>query len=132
MSSQQTISTGTSIIVGLPNNTCLPIGSLISGYGVTAGTQISAQTGPYTYTISPSQTIIPKSMISNPTNYYLDLDIQDSDGLTILTPQSNFVNIQFLKADELTLMPKYTRLYNYFKFWVWWEIIVSFFLKNYM
>ena len=55
-------------------------------------------------------------MISNPTNYYLDLDIQDSDGLTMLTPQSNFLNIQFLKADELTLMsniPDYTIILNF-------------------
>ena len=48
MSFSQTISTGTNIIVGLTNNTCLPIETLISGYGVTAGTQITAQTGPYT------------------------------------------------------------------------------------
>ena len=56
MSSPETIPTGSSIIVGLPNSTCLPIGSLISGYGVTAGTQITAQTGPYSYTVNQSQT----------------------------------------------------------------------------
>ena len=116
MSSSQTISTGTNILYGLANNICLPVGSLISGYGVTSGTQITAQTGPYSYTINQSQNVNTIPMISNPTNYYLDLDIQDSDGLTILTPQSNFLNIQFLKADELTLMPNipdYTIILNF-------------------
>ena len=93
MSSSPTIPTGSFIIVGLQYNTCLPVGSLISRYGVTSNTQITAQTAPYTYTISPSQTITPTSMISNPTNYYLDLDIQDSDGLTITTPMSNYFTI---------------------------------------
>ena len=93
MSSSETIPTGSSIIAGLPNNTCLSIGSLISGYGVTSGTQITAQTGPYSYTVNQLQTITPTSMISNPTNYYLDLDIQDSDGLTITTPMSNYFTI---------------------------------------
>jgi len=116
MSSAQTISNSTPITAMLPNNVCLPVGSLITGNGISSGTIISSQTGAYTYTINNSQTIGTIPMISNPNNYYFDLDIQDSDGLTISAPLSNYLQIQFLKPDEMTLMsniPDYTVLLNF-------------------
>ena len=116
MSSQHTISIGTSIIVRLPNNLCLPIGYLISGYGVSSNTQITTQTGPYTYTVHPSQTISPTSMISNPTYNYFDFDTTYGNGLSITIPVLNYFTIKFLKSDELTIIsnvPEYTILLNF-------------------
>jgi hypothetical protein len=116
MSSSQTITTGTAIVSALPNNVCIPVGSLITGYNVSANTFVTAQTGAYSYTISPSQTVTPTAMISNPTNYFLYLDTQESFGLSICAPMSNYLNIQFLKPDEATLMtniPDYTILLNF-------------------
>ncbi len=116
MSSAQTIANSTPLTAALPSNVCLPAGALITGNGVSSNTTISSQTGAYTYTINNSQTVGTIPMISNPTNYYFDMDIQDSDGLTISAPMSNFLNIQFLKPDEMTLMsnvPDYTVLLNF-------------------
>ena len=117
MSSAQTIlGTTTNLTAAIPNNICLPINSLITGYGVSTNTVITAQTGPYTYTLSKSHTIVNTPMISNPNTYYFDLDIQGSNGLTISTPMSNDFNIQFLRTDETTLMqnvPEYTVLLNF-------------------
>jgi len=116
MSSAQTIANATPLTTSLPNNVCLPVGSLISGNGVSSGTVITAQTGAYTYTVNNSQTIGSIAMISNPNNYFLDLDNLEGDGLSISTPTSNFLNIQFLKPDEMTLMPNvpdYTALLSF-------------------
>ena len=116
MSVAQTISGSTLITAALPNNICLPVGTLITGTGVTAGTVITAQTGAYTYTINNTNVISTIPMISNPTNYFLYLDTQSSFGLTISTPSSNYLNIQFLKPDETTLMtnvPEYTLILNF-------------------
>ena len=117
MSSPQLIGgTTTNITAALPNNICIPVGSLITGYGVSANTYVTAQTGAYTYTINNSQTISTIPMISNPTNYYLYLDTQESFGLSICTPMTNYLNIQFLKPDEATLMsniPEYTIILNF-------------------
>jgi len=111
-----TIPSGNSITAALPNNVCLPVGALISGNGISAGTVITAQTGAYTYTLNNSHTIGTIPMISNPTNYFLYLDTQESFGLSICTPQMNYLNLQFLKPDEQTLMtniPEYTILLNF-------------------
>ena len=116
MSSAQTITASTPITALLPNNICLPVGALITGNGITAGTTISTQTGAYTYTVNNSQTIGTIPMISNPTNYFMYLDTQESFGLSICTPMMNNLNIQFLKPDEVTLMsnvPEYTILLNF-------------------
>ena len=116
MSVAQTISGNTLITAALPNNICLPVGALITGTGVTAGTVITAQTGAYTYTINNTNVISTIPMISNPTNYFLYLDTQSSFGLTISTPSSNYLNVQFLKPDENTLMtnvPEYTLILNF-------------------
>ena len=116
MSSSQTISTGTAIVSALPNNICIPVGALITGNGVSSGTIISAQTGAYSYTVNPTQTVNPIPMISNPTDYFMYLDTQETSGLSISTPMMNNFNIQFLKPDELTLMkniPEYTILLNF-------------------
>jgi hypothetical protein len=116
MSTAQTITSGTLITAALPNNICLPVGALITGNGVSSGTVITAQTGPYAYTINNSHTISTIPMISNPTNYFLYLDTQESFGLSICTPMMNYLNIQFLKPDEQTLMtniPEYTILLNF-------------------
>ena len=116
MSSAQTIANSTPLTAALPSNVCLPAGALITGNGVSSNTTISSQTGAYTYTINNSQTVGTIPMISNTTNYYFDMDIQDSDGLTISAPMSNYFNIQFLKPDEMTLMsnvPDYTVLLNF-------------------
>jgi hypothetical protein len=53
-----TIST-TTLTISSTNNPSitLPIGTIITGYGVTNNTIITAQTGPYTYTINNSQTV---------------------------------------------------------------------------
>ena len=37
--------------------------------------------------------------------YYLDLDTTNTNGSTINCPNNNYLNIQFLEGDELTLMP---------------------------
>lgn len=116
LSSNQNIATGTNITVAIPNNVCLAVGSVITGNGVLSNTTITAQTGAYTYTISRSQTLSSIPMIANPNNYYFDLDTQDSNGLTISVPQDNYLNVQFLKTDEVSLMqnvPEYTLLLNF-------------------
>ena len=117
MSTAQNISGLAQLITAsLPNPVCLPIGALITGNGITAGTVITAQTGAYTYTVNNSQTIGTIPMISNPTNYFLYLDTQESFGLSICAPMMNNLSIQFLKPDELTLManvPEYTFLLNF-------------------
>lgn len=117
MSSAQNIAANTPITALLPNNVCLPIGALITGNGVSSGTVITAQTGAYTYTINNSQTVSNTTpMLANPNNYYFDLDIQASEGLTMSAPMSNYLNIQFLRPDETTLMtnvPEYTVLLNF-------------------
>ena len=95
-----TIPTGSSITAALANNVCLPIGALITGNGVSSGTVISAQTGPYTYTVNKSQTMDIIPMISNPTDYFMYLDTQETSGLSISTPTMNNFTIQFLKPDE--------------------------------
>jgi hypothetical protein len=116
MSSAQTITNATPLTAALPNNICLPVGTLITGNGVTSGTVITAQTGAYTYTVNNSQTIGSIAMISNPNNYYFDLDNLEGDGLSISAPMSNYLNVQFLKPDEMTLMsnvPDYTVLLSF-------------------
>ena len=116
MSSAQTITASTPITALLPNNVCLPVGASITGNDIPAGTVITAQTGAYTYTLNKSQTIGTIPMISNPTNYFLYLNTQESFGLSICTPMMNNLNIQFLKPDEVTLMsnvPEYTILLNF-------------------
>ena len=117
MSSTQNISGLAQLITAaLPNNVCLPIGALITGNEITAGTVITAQTGAYTYTLNNSQTIGTIPMISNPTNYFMLLDTQECLGVTISAPMTNYLNIQFLKPDEQTLMtnvPEYTILLNF-------------------
>jgi hypothetical protein len=83
----------------------LPIGSIISGGGINAGTTILAQLSSYQYTVSGTQntaTQIP--MISNPNNYFLDVDTLESFGQNINIPNNNQLTIQFLKSDEQTLM----------------------------
>jgi len=57
LSAAATIPTDNSITAILPNNVCLPVGAVITGNGITAGTVITAQTGAYTYTLNKSQTI---------------------------------------------------------------------------
>jgi hypothetical protein len=117
MSSAQTITNLTNPITALlPNSVCLPIGALITGNGISSGTVITAQIGAYSYTVNNSQTISSIPMISNPTNYFLYLDTQESFGLSICTPMMNNLSIQFLKPDEQTLMtnvPEYTILINF-------------------
>jgi hypothetical protein len=116
MSSAQTITAATPLTAALPNNICLPVGTLITGNGVTANTVITAQTGAYTYTVNNSQTVGTIPMISNPNNYYFDLDNLEGDGLSISAPLSNYLSIQFLKPDEMTLMsnvPDYTVLLSF-------------------
>jgi hypothetical protein len=54
-----TISTTTlTVSSGSSSAVSLIIGTSINGYGVSAGTVITAQTGPYTYTINISQTVV--------------------------------------------------------------------------
>ena len=104
------------ITASLPNPVCLPIGALITGNGITEGTVITAQTGAYTYTLNNSQTISTIPMISNPIDYFMFLDTQECLGVTISAPMTNYLNIQFLKPDEQTLMtnvPEYTLLLNF-------------------
>lgn len=116
MSSNQNIATGTNITVSIPNNVCLAIGSVITGNGVLSNTTITAQTGPYAYTISRSQTLSSIPMMANQNNYYFDLDTQGTNGLTISVPQDNYLNVQFLRTDEVNLMqnvPEYTLLLNF-------------------
>jgi hypothetical protein len=90
----------------------LPIGTIITGNGVNAGTTILSQTGAYTYNVSGTQYVTQGPLISNPTNYFLDVE---SEGQSINIPNNNQLSIQFLKLDEtqMTNIPEYQIWLNF-------------------
>ena len=93
LSSAQTIANNTPITALfpiLPNNIRLSVGSEITGNGVTAGTVITAQTGPYEYTVNNNQNIAMNPMISTvstTTTYCTDVKYYQNSRITFTKNQ---------------------------------------------